>query len=551
MDYLCIPQNNDKLRPHQVEAKERIFNSWNLYRSILLQMPTGTGKTFLFSSIVNDILRYYKDNRIKLTVLIVVHRLELIEQISETLDKYNIGHGIIQGNTEQHLWQRIQVASIQSLISERNVVNVSRLDFDYIIIDEAHHAVAESYKQLMDLFPNSKVLGVTATPWRLKNESFLPIFDHLITTPQISWFIKNHLLSDFNYISIKPDSEIQKLIRKTKVAESGDYMIPDLSSVFDKQSIRAQLFSSYKKFADGRKGIIYAIDRCHANNIANTYSANGIPAVMIDCFTPKEERAQMVDAFKRGEIQVLVNVEIFTEGFDCPDVSFIQLARPTRSLALFLQQVGRGLRPVPGKDNTIILDNVGLYNVFDLPDADRDWQKSFVGGEEYVLPPFGDRGYKELSDDTTYDEADEDMIVIKSASPTEEQPFDDEVVSPPDIDFTLCDYFLIHGNHRSFKAYTLIKDKGIITGRTGVMMLDYVNDSNLSLTLNIEKDQELLKQNPKIENIVLFATSLCKTNIQQMLSTLYEQHLDSYDFFSILKEIDLLYRKRYFIFLNN
>ena len=146
-------------------------------------------------------------------------------------------------------------------------------------------------------------------------------------------------------------------------------MIPELSEIFDNQSIRAQLFSSYKQFASGRKGIIYAIDRCHAYNIASMYSANGVPAVMIDCFTPKVERAQMVDAFKRGKIQVLVNVEIFTEGFDCPDVSFIQLARPTRSLALFLQQVGRGLRPVPGKENTIILDNVGLYNVFGLPDS--------------------------------------------------------------------------------------------------------------------------------------------------------------------------------------
>ena len=141
MNFAVISQDNEKLRPHQVEAKEKIFESWNSNRSLLLQMPTGTGKTFLFSSIVNDILRYYKENRIKLNVLIVVHRIELIDQISKTLDKYGIGHGIIQGSTEQHLWQRIQVASVQSLISERNSINVARLDFEYIIIDEAHHAV--------------------------------------------------------------------------------------------------------------------------------------------------------------------------------------------------------------------------------------------------------------------------------------------------------------------------------------------------------------------------------------------------------------------------
>lgn len=548
MDFAVISQDNVKLRPYQVEAKRIIFESWNSNRSLLLQMPTGTGKTFLFSSIVNDILRYYKEKRIKLNVLIVVHRIELIDQISKTLDKYNIGHGIIQGNTEQHLWQRIQVASVQSLISERNTINVTRLDFEYIIIDEAHHAVADSYKRVLELFPKAKVLGVTATPWRLKNESFLPIFDKLITTPQISWFIKNHLLADFDYVSIKPDSEIQKLISRTKVSETGDYMIPELSEIFDNQSIRAKLYSSYKQFAFGRKGIIYAIDRCHAFNIASTYSANGVPAVMIDCFTPKEERAQLVDAFKRGNIQVLVNVEIFTEGFDCPDVSFIQLARPTRSLALFLQQVGRGLRSIPGKENTIILDNVGLYNVFGLPDTERDWQKSFVGGVEFELPPFSGNSSREITEENNYEESNEEMVVIKSTGDIDLKSKNPEIVaSPTDINFILCDYFLVQGNPEHFKVFTVIKEKGIMTGRTGILMLEW-DLGVVKLSGKPDNDIILLHHYPKLENILLFATSLCKTKIHDMLSILYDSHLESYDFLSVLEEISKLYRRRFFLF---
>ncbi len=370
MDISEIELNANDLRMHQIDAKRKIFTAWRDCDSVMLQMPTGTGKTYLFTSVIKDLLRAYKQAREEINILVVAHRMELLDQISATLSRFDIPNGFIQGAREQHLWRRVQVGSIMSLLTEKNYMNTRRQQFDFIIVDEAHHSLADTYVRLFELFPVAKKLGVTATPWRLNHESFLKLYQTLVTSPQISWFIKKRILSDFEYVSIKPDSEIQRLVDRSEVAQTGDFVNADLDNTFNNTRIRAKLFESYQRFAKGRKGIIYAINRIHAARIAALYSANGVKAVAIDCETPKAERQELIARFKRGEIMVLVNVDIFTEGFDCPDVSFIQLARPTKSLALYLQQVGRGLRISEGKENTIILDNVGLYNYFGLPDAE-------------------------------------------------------------------------------------------------------------------------------------------------------------------------------------
>ena len=379
MDISQIKPDNSGLRQHQAEAKDKIFKAWRSNASVMLQMPTGTGKTYLFTSIIKDLLRTYKEARKEINILVVAHRTELIDQISVTLTRFGIPHGFIQGAREQHFWRRVQVGSIMSLLTEKNYLNTQRQRFDYIIVDEAHHSLAETYTRLFNLFPDAKKLGVTATPWRFNNESFLKLYQALIPSRQISWFIDQGILSDFDYVSIKPDSEIQRLVDKTKIAQTGDFINADLDTTFNNMRIRSKLYESYKRFAPGRKGIIYAINRAHALKIAELYSRHNVNAVAIDCETPKCERQSIIERFKQGDIKVLVNVDIFTEGFDCPDVSFIQLARPTKSLALYLQQVGRGLRISAGKERTIILDNVGLYNYFGLPDANRDWQYYFKG----------------------------------------------------------------------------------------------------------------------------------------------------------------------------
>lgn len=269
ISYSDIPEENGNLRQHQIDAKRKIFEAWDKYDSVMLQMPTGTGKTYLFVSLLNDIVRYYKENHVELHILVVVHRTELIDQISASLSRYGIKHGIVQGNREQQLWHRVQVASIQSILSSRNETNTIRQKFDYIIVDEAHHSLANTYRQLFETFPKAKKLGVTATPYRMNHETFLSLYQTLITTPQISWFIEHHLLADFDYVSIRPESNIQRMINNTEISSTGDFVNTDLNNTFNRKSIRAKLFESFKKYAWGRKGIIYAINKSHAYNIAS------------------------------------------------------------------------------------------------------------------------------------------------------------------------------------------------------------------------------------------------------------------------------------------
>jgi len=412
MRFKSIEQNNKGLFPHQVEAKANILNAWDTNDNIMLQMPTGTGKTFLFTSLLKDILCHYDNISQDLKILIIAHRTELIEQISKSLSKYGIGHGIIQGSTPQRLSARVQVASIQSVFSTRNESYIKNSSFNFIIIDEAHHSLAKSYKRLFATFPTAKKLGVTATPCRLKKESFEELFQKLIETPQISRFIKDGRLANFQYISVFPDSYLINLTKTITVSSTGDYVNHELDSAFNVGSIRSRLYDSYERFAKGKKGIIYAINKVHAANIAKLYSSHGVIAEAIDCDTPKQERERLIASFKSGIIKVLVNVEIFTEGFDCPDVSFIQLARPTKSLSLYLQQVGRGLRISPNKESTVIIDNVGLYYSFGLPDADRDWNYMFRGREVY----FDDKRilrYAPIRKDPNLAEGDEEMVEIK------------------------------------------------------------------------------------------------------------------------------------------
>ncbi len=378
-----IEADTDGLRPYQAEMKQRVYALWDKMNNVMLQMPTGTGKTIVFTSVVKDIRHWCKEHSPKSKILIVAHRKELIQQASNKLG--TMPHGVIQSGVAQHLDTPIQVASIQTFISRRNYETMRKLQFDFIIIDEAHHSMAPGYQKLWDMFPNSKKLGVTATPWRMSHSGFTSLFGDIVLSKSIEWFVNNGYLSNYDYISIKKDSDIQHTVNSIdKYGADGDYSDSELSSLFDKDRIRAKLYQSYEQFAKGKKGIIYAIDRKHAANICDLYAVHGVSVCMIDGTTPADERNQMIDEFRAGTIQVIVNVNIFSEGFDCPDIEFIQLARPTKSLSLYLQQVGRALRISPNKDHSIVLDNVGLYNRFGTPMANRHWRSHFIGsdGEE-------------------------------------------------------------------------------------------------------------------------------------------------------------------------
>ena len=249
-----------------------------------------------------------------------------------------------------------------------------------IVIDEAHHALAASYTEMWKRYPAAKKLGVTATPCRLNRRGFTELFEVLVTSWSIAEFIEKGVLSVFDYVSIRPGSEEQRLIDGLeKRGVDGDYQVKEMDAVLNRRPGIERLYRSVRQFASGKKGMVYAISIEHARRIAEYYSRRGVNAVAVDSKTPAMERKRMVEEFRHGKIEVLVNVDVFSEGFDCPDVEFVQLARPTLSLAKYLQQVGRGLRRSEGKEACMLIDNVGLYRIFGLPTQRWNWDAMFRG----------------------------------------------------------------------------------------------------------------------------------------------------------------------------
>ena len=419
IDYNEFCQKDITLRDYQQLAKKEIFGRWNCVDNILYQMPTGTGKTRLFTSIIRDINVWGLRHNIKYRILIIAHRSELVEQSSRSLDKYHIKHGILAGamKDKRDLTQPIQIASIQTITHPSNRSLIEELQFDFIIIDEAHHAVANSYQKLWKLCTHSKKLGVTATPWRMNNSGFTQIFDVYIPSMSIKEFIQKGWLAAYQYYSIPNSSEIIKSIESIRDFDlEGDYKISALTQIFDTSKIRAQLYNSYVKNALGKKGIIYSISREHSEHICTQYRRHNIAIENIDSETPAKVRENIIKAFKNGEIDIIVNVDIFSEGFDCPDIEFIQLARPTKSLVKYLQQVGRGLRK-NGNKRCIILDNVGLYSRFGLPDEDRDWESFFYGNKVgHSIEKIDSCNNKALKECQNVDlrEGNEEMILIQN-----------------------------------------------------------------------------------------------------------------------------------------
>ena len=541
-----------KLFDYQEDMKERIEKALRLHRSVMAQMPTGTGKTVLLASVVESFLREHSN----CNVWIVAHRRELVSQIRETIERvfskitpslFTIKEGnfskthpsslTLKGGSTSHPdpltlrgeggnrptrcseplrskvggpskvspdcagWDRLGAACLRPAeglgdhlgmsgaskvspdclsASAFNVpikaVSIQWLSKHYdeieeepgmIVIDEAHHALAKTYKGMWDRFPKAKFLGLTATPCRLNGKGFTDLFDVLVQSWSVPEFISKGRLATYDFVSIKSDGVTQRLIDSLqKRGADGDYQNKEMDMLLNKKPSIERLYQSLEEFGKDRKGIVYAINISHANAIAEFYREHGIAAVAIDSKTPSSLRKELIERFKasnlsfsnhpvplskegstshpdpltlRGEggnrptrcseplrskdggpskvspdcagwdrlgatclrpadnvgdrlgatclraadelapIQVLVNVDIFSEGFDCPDIEFVQLARPTLSLAKYLQMVGRGLRVAKGKKNCIIIDNVGLYRVFGLPSQVWNWNAMFEG----------------------------------------------------------------------------------------------------------------------------------------------------------------------------
>ena len=445
-----------KLFDYQEDMKERIEKALRLHRSVMAQMPTGTGKTVLLASVVESFLREHSN----CNVWIVAHRRELVSQIQETIERvfskitpslFTIKEGnfskthpsslTLKGGSTSHPdpltlrgeggnrptrcseplrskvggpskvspdcagWDRLGATCLRpadglgatsassvnpnSDMMPIKAVSIQWLSKHYdeieeepgmIVIDEAHHALAKTYKGMWDRFPKAKFLGLTATPCRLNGKGFTDLFDVLVQSWSVPEFISKGRLATYDFVSIKSDGVTQRLIDSLqKRGADGDYQNKEMDMLLNKKPSIERLYQSLEEFGKDRKGIVYAINISHAQKITKLYQENGVKAIAIDSKTPATERQQDIEAFKKGDIQVLVNVDIFSEGFDCPDVEFVQLARPTLSLAKYLQMVGRGLRVAKGKKNCVIIDNVGLYRVFGLPSQVWNWNAMFEG----------------------------------------------------------------------------------------------------------------------------------------------------------------------------
>ena len=358
-----------KLFDYQEDMKERIEKTLSLHRSVMAQMPTGTGKTYLLTAVIDS----FVSNNPMEKVWIVAHRRELVSQIDETVRKF---HSYSASNTSS-LLSSVKAMSIQWLMRHYDEIEEEP---GMIVIDEAHHALAKTYKKMWERFPNAKFLGLTATPCRLNGKGFTDLFDVLVQSWSVPEFISKGRLATYDFVSIKSDGVTQRLIDSLqKRGADGDYQNKEMDMLLNKKPSIERLYQSLEEYGKGRKGIVYAINISHAQKITKLYQENGVKAIAIDSKTPATERQQDIEAFKKGDIQVLVNVDIFSEGFDCPDVEFVQLARPTLSLAKYLQMVGRGLRVAKGKKNCVIIDNVGLYRVFGLPSQVWNWNAMFEG----------------------------------------------------------------------------------------------------------------------------------------------------------------------------
>ena len=472
------------LYDYQKEMLRRIEDAFVTHQSVMVQMPTGTGKTVLLSEVVKSEERRVKNpdgeksEKLKVKnpcVWIVVHRRELVEQIKETLETslnvkcemlnatHNVKCEMLNVKRGKQLdfslftfhSSLIKVFSIQWLSKHYHELEESP---SLIIIDEAHHAVAKTYKVVMDAYPEAKKLGLTATPCRLNRRGFTDLFDVLLQSWSYNKFIADGWLSLYDYMSVREDSEDWRMVNSLKKrGADGDFSLKEMSEKLNVLPSIERLCNTVIRYARNMKGIVYAIDIKHAEHIAEYYREHGLYAVAISSKTPEEERKRIIeifrntnggticqemdmkDSFKNTNCQelstnystnystncqelgtrnscsgkrlyepsatlntqhstlntqhclrqplniqhstfnILINVDLFGEGFDCPDVEFIQLARPTLSLAKYLQQVGRGMRVFEGKKYCLILDNVGLYRLFGLPSDDRDWKAMFEG----------------------------------------------------------------------------------------------------------------------------------------------------------------------------
>ena len=347
-----------QLRDYQTKAISDLRTSFQKgNKAPLLVMPTGSGKTVVFAEISKR-LRQNKNN-----VLILVHRKELIDQASKKLKAIKVNHGIIAAKYKASR-SSIQIASVQTLVRR---LSSNTFKPNYIIIDEAHHAAAGSWDKILATFPDAYKIGCTATPIRLDGRGLKDYFDDLVASHSISKLIELKYLASYKVFA--PPLKLN--LDKVKVL-AGDFQKKDLEEKMDKANIVGDAVKQYKKYADGLPAIAFCISIKHATDVCNQFKSAGYKSAIVHGAMSTDERDEVIKGLGNGKIQVLTSVDVISEGTDCPNVSVAILLRATKSEGLYLQQVGRILRPQSNK-TAIILDHVNATRTHGFVDDERNW----------------------------------------------------------------------------------------------------------------------------------------------------------------------------------
>lgn len=379
------------LRPYQHDLKQQIFDAWNSgHKNVLACMPTGMGKTKLFCSLTIDLAIL---SELKLPTAIMVHRKELVSQISLTLAEEEITHniiaprnvisGIVAGHRrllKKQFYNHnsiVTVLSVDTLNAREDKHRVWANTIKLWITDEATHLLMNNkWGRAANYFPNARGLGVTATPQRLDKKGLGRhadgLFDVMVEGPTTRWGIDNGYLCKYK-IAI-PQGDYNSFLGKA--TEGSDFSKAAMIRASQKSQIIGDVVSNYQKFANGKQAIVFTTDVKTGHDLEAKFKAAGIAAKFLSAESTDKDRLDAMIDFRAKKIKVIVNVDLFDEGLDVPGIECVIMARPTMSVGKYLQMIGRGLRPAPGKNHLIIIDHVGNISGganHGLPDAKRSW----------------------------------------------------------------------------------------------------------------------------------------------------------------------------------
>lgn len=346
------------LRPYQTSAVEDLRDGYRQgHRRQLLVSPTGSGKTQIFSFVTKGALEK------GLRVLILAHRSEILDQISLALLRFQVPHVMLTAGRRIPKNYRVMVASIQTLVRQLE----GSPEPDLLVIDEAHRSAAQTWVTVFAQYNRSRILGVTATPERLDGKGLGDFFDRMVLGPSTPWLITNGFLA--RPIHYAPELVDTSCLRKT----AGDYNKGDAAALMDKPTITGSAVEHYRRICPGKRAVAFCVSIEHAEHVAAEFRAAGIPSESVDGKMSKEERKAVFKRFEEGETSVLTSCELVSEGVDIPTVTAAIMLRPTSSLAMYLQCVGRALRPKPDGGPAIILDHVGNWMRHGRVEEEREW----------------------------------------------------------------------------------------------------------------------------------------------------------------------------------